>query len=62
MKFDVKLEQGKMSERQVREAIEKASATARNIAAQQGKGDVSHEQMREQMIKHAEKDHKEGKI
>lgn len=62
MKFDVKLEQGKMTERQVRDAIEKASATARNVAAQQGKGDVSHEKMREHMVRHAEQDHNKGKI
>lgn len=62
MKFDVKLEQGKMTERQVRDAIEKASATARNIAAQKGQGDVSHEEMRKVMIKHAEQDHKKGNI
>lgn len=62
MKIEVKLEQGKMSERQVRDAIEKASHTARNIARQKGEGDIGHEKVRDQMIKNAEKDHNEGKI
>ncbi len=62
MKLEVKLEQGKMSERQVRDAIEKASERARNAAQKEGRGDVSHERMRDTMIKNAEKDNKEGKI
>lgn len=62
MKYDVKLEQGKMSEREVRDAIERASATARKVAGQKGEGDIGHEQVRDAMIKHAEKDHREGKI
>ncbi len=60
--FKVNLEQGKMSESEVRAKLEKAAATARNIAAQKGKGDVSQDAMRRQMEKHAEQDKKEGKI
>lgn len=62
MKFDVKLEQGKMTESEVRAKLEKAAATARNVAAQAGKGDISQDSMRRQMEKHAEADKKEGKI
>ncbi|TXH14214.1 MAG: hypothetical protein E6R03_09670 [Hyphomicrobiaceae bacterium] len=62
MKYKVNLEQGKMSESQVRDAIEKATQRARNIAAQKGEGDVSHEKMREKIISHAERDKKDGKI
>lgn len=62
MEYKINLEQSKMSERQVRDAIEKASQKAREVAQQQGKGDVSHERMREQMVKHAERDNKDGKI
>jgi hypothetical protein len=51
-----------MSESEVRAKLEKAAATARNIAAQKGKGDVSQDAMRRQMEKHAEQDKKEGKI
>lgn len=62
MKATVILEKEKMSEREVRDAIEKASRTARNIAAQKGEGDLSHEKVRQDMIKNAERDNKEGKI
>jgi hypothetical protein len=62
MDTKVNLEQGKMSERQVRDAIEKATARARDLAQKQGKGDVSHEKMRETIINHAERDRKDGKI
>lgn len=62
MGYKVNLEQGKMSERQVRDAIEKATQKAREVAQKQGKGDVGHEQMRQQIITHAERDKKDGKI
>lgn len=62
MKHEVKIEPGKMTESQVRDAIEKASRTARNIEMQKGRGDVSHEKMREYMIQNAERDRKDGKI
>jgi hypothetical protein len=62
MKMEIKLEQGKMKESEVREAIERASATARKIAEQKGEGVRGHEQMRDSMIKNAEKDSREGKI
>lgn len=62
MKISVELAKEKMSEREVREAIEKASRTARNVEAQKGKGDLSHEQVRQEMIKNAERDNREGKI
>lgn len=63
MKINVELVQKKgMSERQVRDHIEKATATARTVEAQKGNGDLSHEKVREQMIKNAERDKREGKI
>jgi hypothetical protein len=62
MKTEVKLVQEKMTERQVREAIEKASRTAREYASFKGEKEISHEQMREKMIQNAERDRKEGKI
>lgn len=62
MGYKVNLEQGKMSEKQVRDAIEKATQRARDLAQKQGKGDVSHEKMKETIIKHAERDNKDGKI
>jgi hypothetical protein len=51
-----------MSERQVRDSIERASATARNIAQQRGEGDRSQDSFRKDMVKNAERDRKEGKI
>ena len=62
MKHKVTLETGKMNESQVRDAIEKASRTARNIEQQKGRGDVGHEKMRDMMIQNAERDRKDGKI
>lgn len=62
MKYQINLEQGKMSERQVRDAIERASARARQVAEQKGEGVKGHEEMRDQMIKNADKDRREGKI
>lgn len=62
MKYDVKLIQGKMTERQVREKIEKASHTARVISQQRGEGDRSHDSFRRDMVKNAERDKKDGKI
>jgi hypothetical protein len=62
MKISVKLEQGKMSERQVREHIDKAAAMARNIEAQKGRGDISQESMRKLMESNADRDRKDGKI
>lgn len=62
MKIKVHLETGKMSEREVREKLDKAAATAQRIEQQKGKGDVSHESMRRIMEGHAEKDRKDGKI
>jgi hypothetical protein len=62
MKYNVDLQKEKMSERQVRDSIERASATARNIAQQRGEGDRSHDSFRKDMVKNAERDRKEGKI
>jgi hypothetical protein len=62
MKISVELGKEKMSESEVREAIEKSARTARNIEAQKGNGNMSHEQARREMIKNAEQDNKEGKI
>jgi hypothetical protein len=62
MKYNVDLQKEKMSERQVRDSIERASATARNIAQQRGEGDRSQDSFRKDMVKNAERDRKEGKI
>ena len=62
MKYQVHLEKEKMSERQVRDSIEKAAQTARNIAQQRGEGDRSHDSFRKDMVKNAERDRKDGKI
>ena len=62
MKYNVDLQKEKMPERQVRDSVERASATARNIAQQRGEGDRSHDSFRKDMVKNAERDRKEGKI
>ena len=62
MRYKVDLQKEKMSERQVRDSIERASATARNIAQQRGEGDRSQDSFRKDMIKNAERDRKDGKI
>lgn len=62
MKYKVDLHKEKMSERQVRDSIEKAAQTARNIAQQRGEGDRSHDSFRKDMVKNAERDRKDGKI
>jgi hypothetical protein len=51
-----------MTERQVRDSIEKAAQTARNISQQRGEGDRSHDSFRKDMVKNAERDKKDGKI
>lgn len=62
MRYKVNLQSEKMTERQVRESIEKASQTARIISQQRGEGDRSHDSFRKDMVKNAEKDRKDGKI
>ena len=62
MKYNVNLIQGKMTERQVRDKIEKASNTARIISQQKGEGDRSHDSFRRDMVKNAERDKRDGKI
>lgn len=62
MKYKVDLHKEKMSERQVRDSIEKAAQTARNISQQRGEGDRSHDSFRKDMVKNAERDRKDGKI
>jgi hypothetical protein len=62
MKYKVDLQKEKMSERQVRDSIEKASQTARNIAQRRGEGDRSHDSFIRDMVKNAERDRKDGKI
>ncbi|NDD53803.1 hypothetical protein EBZ39_07975 [bacterium] len=62
MRYKVDLQKDKMTERQVRDSIEKASQTARNIAQQRGEGDRSHDSFRRDMVKNAERDRKDGKI
>jgi hypothetical protein len=62
MRYKVNLESEKMSERQVRDSIEKASQTARIISQQRGEGDKSHDSFRRDMVKNAERDRRDGKI
>lgn len=62
MRYKVNLESEKMTERQVRDSIEKASHTARIISQQRGEGDKSHDSFRKDMVKNAERDKKDGKI
>lgn len=62
MRYKVNLESEKMTERQVRDSIEKASQTARIISQQRGEGDKSHDSFRRDMVKNAERDRKDGKI
>lgn len=51
-----------MTERQVREKIEKAANTARIISQQKGQGDRSHDSFRKDMVNNAERDKRDGKI
>lgn len=62
MKYQVHLEKDRMSEKQVRESIEKAAQTARNLSQQRGESDRSHDSFRRDMVKNAERDRKDGKI
>lgn len=62
MKINIELQKAPMKEREVRESIERATAFTRHVEAQRGRGDLSHEKVREKMVRHAEKDHREGKI
>lgn len=62
MRYKVNLESEKMTERQVRDSIEKASYTARIISQKRGEGDKSQESFRREMVKNAERDKKDGKI
>ena len=62
MRYKVNLESEKMSERQVRDSIERASQTARIISQKRGEGDKSHDSFRRDMVKNAERDRRDGKI
>lgn len=62
MRYKVNLQSEKMTERQVRDSIEKASQTARIISQKRGEGDRSHESFKKDMVKNAERDRKDGKI
>ncbi len=62
MRYKVNLQSEKMTERQVRDSIEKASQTARIISQKRGEGDRSHESFKKDMVKNAESDRKDGKI
>jgi hypothetical protein len=61
-KWNIDLLKEKMTEKEVRDAIERATRSARLVEAQKGKGDVSHEKLRDTMIRNAERDKREGKI
>lgn len=62
MEINVKLEQGKMSERQVRDAIDRAARTARDREQMNGKSDIGQERAKDLVRQKAEMDHSEGKI
>lgn len=62
MKMQVKLESGKLSEKQVRDHMEKAAQTARETEQKRGGSDKGHEAFRKVMEGHAERDRKDGKI
>ncbi len=62
MRYKVNLQSEKMTERQIRDSIEKASHTARIISQQRGEGDKSQDSFRKEMVKNAERDKKDGKI
>jgi hypothetical protein len=62
MRYKVNLQSEKMTERQVRDSIEKASHTARIISQKRGEGDKSQDSFRRDMVKNAERDRKDGKI
>ena len=62
MRYKVNLQSERMTEKQVRESIEKASHTARIISQQRGEGDKSQDSFRRDMVKNAERDKKDGKI
>lgn len=63
MKINVKLEQDRgMRESQVRDAIDRAAARARETDAQRGRKEQSHEAIRSEVAKLAERDRQRGKI
>lgn len=62
MRYKVNLQGERMTERQVRDSIEKASQTARIISQKRGEGDKSQDSFRRDMVKNAERDKKDGKI
>lgn len=63
MKSEVKLLQERgMKEKDVREAIERAAARARAVAAYEGKGEITQDAMRKVIEQHAETDKQKGKI
>jgi hypothetical protein len=62
MRYKVNLGSEKMSEKQVRESIDRAAQTARIISQKRGEGDRGHESFRKDMVKNAERDRKDGKI
>lgn len=62
MKQGIKLEHGKLTERQVRDHMDKAAQTARETEQKRGRSDQGHEAFRKVMEGHAERDKKDGKI
>lgn len=63
MKYKVQLEKERgMSEKAVRESIDRAANMARIISQQKGQSDKGHEQFRKQMVENANRDKKDGKI
>jgi hypothetical protein len=62
MKAHVKLEKERMSEREVRDSIDRAAARARVLEQKKGNGDRSQDELRRKMTENAERDRREGKI
>lgn len=63
MKYKVELESDRgMKEKNVRESIDRAANMARIISQQRGESDKGHDAYRKQMIEHAEKDKRKGRL
>lgn len=63
MKYKVQLESEKgMSEKQVRDSIDRAANMARQVSIQKGERDQGHDAYRKRMVENAQRDKKDGKI
>lgn len=62
MKYKVQLGKEKMSDREVRDSIDKAANAARVISQIRGESDKGHEAFRKKMERNAEMDKRDKKI